>query len=141
MGSTLCKPYFYFLRTICTVCQKNCILSVFARTFRQRWPKFTFNITFAFHYLQEFGNDRSELEGVFNQRKSFRFQSKPPILTLNSIVETSNRTCSSCKEQKIGDLDVYMKLYASDNLRKHVLWYFSQWPIDLVTVLRKEIEQ
>ena len=47
---------------------KICILRVFARTFRQRWPKYTFNIAFVFHYVQEFGNERSELEGVFNQR-------------------------------------------------------------------------
>ena len=109
----------HLLRTISTVCQKNCILSVFAQTFRQRWPKYAFNITFAFHYVQEFGNERSELEGVFNQRKSYRFQFKPPIRTLKSIVQTGNRTCSSCKQQKMGDFQVYITL--QDKIMREIL--------------------
>ena len=83
LGSTSCRPQ---------------ILSVFARTFRKRWPKYIFNITFV----------SNELEGGFNK-------CKPPIRTLNSIVETRNRTGSSCNEQKIGDMK-HMKLYASSTL-------------------------
>ena len=112
LGSTSCKPYFstIFFARFAHSLSKICILSVFARTFRQRWPKYIFNITFVFHYIQEFGN---ELEGGFNK-------CKPPIRTVNSILETGNRTGSSCNEQKIGD----MKLYASGNLRIHVIMVF-----------------
>ena len=53
------------------------------------------------------------MEGGFNK-------CKPPIRTVNSILETGNRTGSSCNEQKIGD----MKLYASGNLRIHVIMVF-----------------
>ena len=59
LGSTSCKPYFstIFFARFAHSLSKICILSVFARTFRQRWPKYIFNITFVFHYIQEFGNE------------------------------------------------------------------------------------
>ena len=116
LGSTLCRPYFciIFCARFARL-SKICILGVFVRTFRKRLPNYTFNITFVFHYVQEFGNENLSLI-----RAKARIQCKPPVRQILLSVETANRTCSSCKEQKISELQAYMKLYASGNLR--ILW-------------------
>ena len=109
LGSTSCKPYFYIIFCGQFACVmwvsvlKICILSVFEQNNVQRWLKYTLFIinTFVFHYVQEFGNKRNNLEGHFNQKKSHSFEYKSPLFTLNSRLETFNCLCISCKEQKI----------------------------------------
>ena len=109
LGSTSCKPYFYIIFCGQFACVmwvsvlKICILSVFEQNNVQRWLKCTLFIinTFVFHYVQEFGNKRNNLEGHINQKKSHSFEYKSPLFTLNARLETFNCLCISCKEQKI----------------------------------------
>ena len=84
MGSTSCEPYLciiFRVRFACAVrvsLSKICILSVFAQTFNV--GQNIYFITFVFSFVQEFGNEKSKLEGLIKQvkkqcrqeRKTFR---------------------------------------------------------------------
>ena len=116
---------------------KICILSVFERNNVQRWLKYTLFIinTFVFHYIQEFGNKRNNLEGHFNQKKSHSFEYKSPLFTLNSellLVHFMQRakdnvnfrfTLSSAHWQ-----------FKNNNGTIILLKYFLQWPIKPVLI-------
>ena len=74
MGSTSCEPYLciiFRVRFACAVrvsLSKICILSVFAQTFNV--GQNIYFITFVFSFVQEFGNEKSKLEGLIKQVKN-----------------------------------------------------------------------
>jgi len=120
---------------ICTICKKFTYSGYLHKCFGIVGQSILLQhvtVTFVFHLLwhsgPEFSNKRSELEGVFNQTKSYRFQCKSPIQCTYSKFYCRNwqfiTRAVRALEQKIGELQVYMKFYASSNLR--IWWYFSQ---------------